>query len=587
MKILVLGNGFDLDHNLPTSYVDFLHFCNCALEIDNSDSVYLGRLKTSQLTYIEKLKEDEKIKDTFLGFIKNNHLLTYYNERYEKLGKDWIDFERELKEVVSAFRTIEIAYKKSDSFSYVINTNHKIHQILESMGIGGVSTTEWTESRLVDLHDELCHSFNKFSCALEYYISTFVNTTPVMGVSPDVIDFDANRVITFNYSNTYERNYGGVRWDEKVDYVHGKASNKIDESTHIILGITSSEQSVQGCYVEFEKYFQRITKKTGNDYKNWLQSRLGKNEKIEVAFFGHSLDASDSDVIKDLICATNTLVRIYYHDEIAHQKIVANLIELVGKESLIEYVSGENPKIKIIEQRQHENESTAGVEITRDIRKLYRLHLLSTNEIEILLSKINKKVNTKDLSYFYTQKKAIGLFEALQYHEIDFALIKDFFNICNLLDYEKNKFGKVKYIDEEEWYGHEPWGDEISCDKNTSSLINRINRNNDERYWKEESKKMYSKFLEMKTSEEIKTALIELLSEEHPTKEYWKQLDELIRAMTNSKLLEETFKLIKKEECSLAVNSKLKHFIREYEEHCFNVDYQRQMAENYSADDDY
>ena len=23
----MLGNGFDLDHNLPTGYKDFLHFC--------------------------------------------------------------------------------------------------------------------------------------------------------------------------------------------------------------------------------------------------------------------------------------------------------------------------------------------------------------------------------------------------------------------------------------------------------------------------------------------------------------------------------------------------------------------------------
>lgn len=35
MKILVLGNGFDLDHNLPTSYMDFLHFCNYVLEMDS------------------------------------------------------------------------------------------------------------------------------------------------------------------------------------------------------------------------------------------------------------------------------------------------------------------------------------------------------------------------------------------------------------------------------------------------------------------------------------------------------------------------------------------------------------------------
>ena len=27
MKILLIGNGFDLEHGLPTSYMDFLDFC--------------------------------------------------------------------------------------------------------------------------------------------------------------------------------------------------------------------------------------------------------------------------------------------------------------------------------------------------------------------------------------------------------------------------------------------------------------------------------------------------------------------------------------------------------------------------------
>ena len=27
MKILLIGNGFDLEHNLPTSYKSFLEFC--------------------------------------------------------------------------------------------------------------------------------------------------------------------------------------------------------------------------------------------------------------------------------------------------------------------------------------------------------------------------------------------------------------------------------------------------------------------------------------------------------------------------------------------------------------------------------
>lgn len=35
MKILVIGNGFDIDHGLATSYREFLNFCNAVLNLDN------------------------------------------------------------------------------------------------------------------------------------------------------------------------------------------------------------------------------------------------------------------------------------------------------------------------------------------------------------------------------------------------------------------------------------------------------------------------------------------------------------------------------------------------------------------------
>ena len=57
MKILVLGNGFDIDHDLPTGYIDFLNFCNCVLDVDNPESTYYSKLKASQIEYINILKD--------------------------------------------------------------------------------------------------------------------------------------------------------------------------------------------------------------------------------------------------------------------------------------------------------------------------------------------------------------------------------------------------------------------------------------------------------------------------------------------------------------------------------------------------
>ena len=59
MKILLLGNGFDLEHKLPTTYRDFLDFCKSVIAIytsadcENAKYQYLIKSKfIKQLFYI-------------------------------------------------------------------------------------------------------------------------------------------------------------------------------------------------------------------------------------------------------------------------------------------------------------------------------------------------------------------------------------------------------------------------------------------------------------------------------------------------------------------------------------------------------
>ncbi len=579
MKILVLGNGFDLDHDLPTSYMDFLNFCNYILEMDNPDSSSIKKLKPSQIEYTEILKLSKPVKDAFLTFLRNNHLLNYFNSKLSKQGEHWIDFESEIKYIVNEFKNIEFKLKQSNQNDYVTGANHKIHQILKDLGLSCMDRDTWDEISLSAIHKDLCISLNRFAIALEYYIHVFINNTPITGVSPDIIDFNANKVLSFNYSNTYERVYTGVHWDESIDHVHGVALGNLAEEPNIILGITSNEELLQSYYVEFEKYFQRITKRTGNDYKKWLQPRPRIKQKVEVMFFGHSLDFTDSDIILDLIDHENSTIKIYYYDEDSHQRIVSNLISIIGKEKLIKSVSGANPKIILKNQQKHRIDNTAGIEITRDIHSLYSLYELSNIDIEKLLIKIQQKIELKDLSYFYSQEKAINLFEATKYNSIDFTKKEDFIGICESIDFEKDKNGKLVIYNEHDWYDHSPWGDEIECNKETSLLINEINKANMKRFQKEESAKSYAKILTLETSEEMKDELIEIFKEENPTVEYWKMLEELIPLIYKNKTFEKALAMIEKESLSIAIRSKYAHFYSNYETYCFNISYAEQMAE--------
>lgn len=580
MKILVLGNGFDLDHGLPTSYMDFLNFCNYVMNMDNPDSRYFEKLKELQKKYADILSQNEAIKKTFESFLSNNRFLVYFNNQIDKQGNNWIDFEREIKNIISKFKELEYEFEKSNSSTYHVDSSHQIHDVLYDLGLDYMDTNYWDEITLNTLHYDLCISLDNFSKALEYYIYIFVNTTSVDGVSPDIISFEANNVLTFNYSDTYERIYGGIHWNESVDHVHGFASGKIEGDPSIILGITSENEKSQSSYVEFEKYFQRITKKTGSKYKNWLQSKLAKNEKMEVVFFGHSLDASDSDIIKDLIFKEESRIKIYYYDDSAYKQIVANLIEIIGKEELIKYVSGRSPKIIFMKQSEHQTGVSAGAEISRDIKEIYRFYEQSKSEIEKTLSKIKDKVDKKDLNYFISQRKTISLFDALLYCGVEFADKKSFFEICKLLDYETNKSGNVvKYFDEE-WGSNSSWGEIIDCEAETSKLILAVNKSNQKRFEEVQAKKKYTYFVSLSSSEDMKTELIKIFSNETPTDEYWNELNELIRIMFGNETFVSAIRLLDVKSLSLYARTKANHFINIFDNYCYEYEMAKQAAEN-------
>ena len=587
----MLGNGFDLDHNLPTSYKDFLNFCDYALHMDVVKPIPSEKMTAVQCEYAKVLKENKEIRDTFLAFINNNPLLNYFTIEYQRQGNNWIDFEREIKNIITEFRLLEYNLSQSSRFSITTDNTHIIHEILQKLGLSDLDTDSWNDSALAYVHKLLCDALNNFSQALEYYIYVFINTTPVNCISPDIIEFDADRVLTFNYSDTYERVYGGVRWGETIDHVHGVAVSTLEEP-NIILGITrTSTNPAANNYVEFEKYFQRITKKTGNEYSKWLTERDAHEKGIEILFFGHSLDASDSDMIEDLISNDKSKITILYYNQEALQNIVANLTEIIGKENLIAAVSGKSPKIIFKSQQKRKDNNTAGIEIERDVRNLYKLdvrnlyklYMFDDASIDLLLKKIEQKITEKDLSYFFNQRKSIDLFEGLRYANVRKYDAQTFFKLCTQLDFEISKKGNLIRYNYDEWYGETAYGYEIICDPDTKTLIDLVNSDNETRIKILDKKKPYANIQTMQTSEEIKNALIVIFSESNPTKQYWKDLSNLIGSMAENELFEGALKLIKQETLTIPAQAKLKHFEYEYEEYCINLGYARQMAKEHEA----
>lgn len=196
-----------------------------------------------------------------------------------------------------------------------------------------------------------------------------INKLTIKEYSEDINSINPDIVISLNYSSTYSRHYNKFI---NIDFIHGKAQvedykfenypflNLPDinfakeyyrDENHIVLGIDEylSEEQLKRItnYIGFRKYFQRITKRTGTYYKNFLTE-----EKTKVYFFGHSLDPTDSELITELIDRSNTKTTIFYHDEKTHIKEITNLVRIFGKKEMINKCYGSNPDISFKFQKE-------------------------------------------------------------------------------------------------------------------------------------------------------------------------------------------------------------------------------------------
>ncbi|MBP0960115.1 MAG: hypothetical protein J5992_08315, partial [Oscillospiraceae bacterium] len=73
--------------------------------------------------------------------------------------------------------------------------------------------------------------------------------------------------------------------------------------------------------------------------------------EAELYILGHSLDATDGDIIKELMMFPKIKTTIYYHSTEAYGKQIACLVKILGQDNLIEMVHEEPPKIVFKEQK--------------------------------------------------------------------------------------------------------------------------------------------------------------------------------------------------------------------------------------------
>lgn len=325
-NLLIVGNGFDLEHGLKTQYTDFFDV------IDKKAA-----------------SKNEIILNNHKYLIKDNYLLLYLLEEYKQnklQGNNWIDIETELKKIISLIEEINVN-KFIDNMNYYIGGNeYTIIDKIQSKSsyyfknclfpfIIGNNYYKYINEHYNISIKILEKDLNELTDMLRDYLleQDISNLTKTKDISD--IDYKITHVLSFNYTDTFRQLYSDID-DDKIDFIHGSLNKN-----NLVLGIneTLTEDTANKIVdtVYFKKYFQRIYKKTDYKYIDWLD-----HVNFDTVYIhGHSLDESDKEILEKIINSVlkkdTSTVKIFYYDEKHYRQEVTNLIKVLGKDVFQKY----------------------------------------------------------------------------------------------------------------------------------------------------------------------------------------------------------------------------------------------------------
>lgn len=441
MDILIIGNGFDIAHKLPTKYTDFLDFLenvrilkeemplNLEQFSDKTDENVQQYLFNSDSNHLDINPKHEKYITEMYELSKDNLWIKWFNQERKinkTLGKYWIDFEAEISKIIQKIEStlLELSpIEEHISYYNELQTNLYKYPIFDSFINKFYDKYKSDEINMERITKKLRNNLNDLIRCFEIYLEDFVKNIDISQLSLDIYNLNVDKILTFNYTNTYQKLYD---IDVECAHIHGKADiNNSIESDNMVLGIddylNEDEKFTNTNFIEFKKYYQRLIKGTNCDYKKWLdetqktnENKQTKNEpKHNVYIFGHSLASTDRDILLDFIENKKTTTTIYYNNSNQYSEQICNLVHLIGPDKLNEWVHQAKPKIKFVKQQPMINIDDSGWRIMRDIRDCSELFKLSEQEIEYRINEIKDHLGNSDKTYFRQQRNVIDLFVAI------------------------------------------------------------------------------------------------------------------------------------------------------------------------------
>ena len=353
-KLILIGNGFDLAHGLPTSYRDFLNdfwenfqtninklddlfeinknyngYFNFANNQINCYNLFVSNLKGYCNDYNYSFDEQKVIaqsESTIIFKFKNDFFKTIC---VKNAIENWVDIEieyySELKKI--AKKPKEIIFDTEDAYTkYKKKLVLKLNKEFEEVK---VLLKEYLKIKIIDANDfgnpiikEGVNPFpDHFKLPNLTNFSSFSNDFPFKDDLQELHDYlkeePDNRdllFLNFNYTNSLK---GYLSSQSSEIKIHGNLDNMIfgfgDENDDHYTLIEKIDEN------EYLRNFKSFQYSLNSNYNNFFE--FVENKKFQVYIMGHSCGLSDRIMLSTIFEHENCRsIKIYYHEEKDPQK---------------------------------------------------------------------------------------------------------------------------------------------------------------------------------------------------------------------------------------------------------------------------
>ncbi|WP_291132565.1 AbiH family protein [Flavobacterium sp. UBA7682] len=328
-RLVIIGNGFDLAHGLPTSYGHF---------IDAFWSNFKNKVKT------EEYKKFVYTHDLFDQYYSNYGIINNFNDFKSNIDEYINDhtgfyFNKErLMFYTSKGADREVIFKfENEFFKIICNESTTInwsgieaiyYNILKGIAIPEKNIYKYPNSvqrlneEFEDVKKLLVNYLEKNIC--EKYSFTLDDTNEILKSLEEEInnsDIEKNETyvtyfLSFNYTPTARLYYEYLKnklYKTEVNYIHGELSN--DKNPYIIFGYGDDEDNDYGSLKEKGNVFLNNLKNHEYGEEENLVNLIAfmNSNKFRVLIMGHSCETSDKFLLSQIFENPNCdKIKIYY-----------------------------------------------------------------------------------------------------------------------------------------------------------------------------------------------------------------------------------------------------------------------------------